>query len=336
MPPSPQRRYSGPQRAAIVLLALGDKYGKTVWEALNDEEVRTISAAMAHLGMVEAEHVENLIGEFATKVNSGTVYGDLDNTRQLLSSLLPPDRVAQIMDEIGSKSDRSTWHRLSMTHETVLANYLKTELPQTAALILARLSPQQAAKVIALLPREQAAGLVDRMLTAGHVTRPVLERIEETLRQDFMTNALREMPSDAVSKVAEIVNHLDRGREATLLADLARINGSGAEQVKALLFTFDDLMRLDRRAMQILVSRVDRTVLAKALKGTTEMLKRSFTAGMAAKQQRLLEEEIESLGPVRLKEIDLAQGSVLQTAKSLEEGGLIALPQGNSDDELVY
>jgi flagellar motor switch protein FliG len=168
------------------------------------------------------------------------------------------------------------------------------------------------------------------------VARPVLERIEDTLRQDFMTNALRETASDAVGKVVEIVNNLDRSAETSLLLELGRLNAAGAEKVRSLLFTFDDLIRLDPNATQLLIGRTDRTVLAKALKGATEMMRRHFIARMASRQQALLEEESTALGPLRLREVDEAQATIVRTAKQLEEAGLIAIPQGKSDDDLVY
>jgi flagellar motor switch protein FliG len=336
MPPSVQRRFSGPERAAIVLLALGEEHGKEVWERLDDEEVRTISSAMAHLGVVDSEQVETLIVDFAGKMGAGSVTGDMENTRMLLSRLLPEQRVSQIMEEIGTKSDRSTWQRLSQLHESVVANYLKSELPQTSALILGRLSSQQAAKVLGLLPRQQSAELLDRMLTASNVARPVMERIEDTLRQEFVTNALRETPLDAFGKVVDIVNQLDRSVEAALLTDLGRVNTPAAEKIKALLFTFDDLVRLDAGAIQLVISRTDRTVLAKALKGSPEAVRRRFTSRMASKQQRLLEEEMTSLGPLRLREVDEAQGAVVKIAKALDKDGLIAIPHGKLEDDLVY
>ncbi|MEJ1934683.1 flagellar motor switch protein FliG [Nostoc sp. NIES-2111] len=336
MPPIVQRRFSGPERAAIVLLALGEEYGRVVWERLDDEEVRTISAAMAHLGVVESDQVENLIVDFAGKMGAGSVTGDMENTRLLLSRLLPEHRVAQIMEEIGTKSDRSTWQRLSQLHESVVANYLKTELPQTSALILGRLSSAQAAKVLALLPRRQGAELLDRMLSAGNIARPVMERIEDTLRLEFMTNALRETPMDAVGKVVDIVNQLDRSVEAALLSDLGRVNTPAAERIRSLLFTFDDLVRLDPNATQLLISRTDRSVLARALKGSPDMLRRHFTSRMSTKQRQLLEEEIAVLGPLRLREVDEAQSVVVKIAKGLEAEGLITIPQGKADEDLVY
>ena len=180
---TPIYELTGPQRAAVILLALGAEYGRPVWCVLDDDEIRLVTHAMVQLGSIEAEAVEDLIVDFVGSLSAaGSVTGTFDRTAQLLAQILPPKQVEALMDEIKGSASRSMWQRLSHIDPDVLANYLRNEYPQTVAVILSRIRPDHAARVLAILPDEFAVDVVNRMLKMENVQKEALEHIEETLR----------------------------------------------------------------------------------------------------------------------------------------------------------
>ncbi|MBV8751786.1 MAG: flagellar motor switch protein FliG, partial [Hyphomicrobiales bacterium] len=186
--PGKARVLTGPERAAVLMLALGDTYGEKVWKLLDDDELRTLSVTMSSLGTVESEAVEGLLLEFVGRLSaSGALLGNYDATERLLQQYLPPDRVSNIMEEIRGPAGRNMWEKLSNVQEQVLANYLKNEYPQTVAVVLSKLKPEHAARVLAILPEETALDVVMRMLRMEAVQKDVLERVESTLRTEFMS-----------------------------------------------------------------------------------------------------------------------------------------------------
>src|ERR1700761_332993 len=185
----PQQKVSGTKRAAMLMLALGEQYGGKVWSLLDDDEVRELSMHMSTLGTVEADVVEDLLLEFVSRMSaSGALMGTFDATERLLQQYLPAERVTGIMDEIRGPAGRNMWEKLSNVQEEVLANYLKNEYPQTIAVVLSKLKPEHAARVLAILPEDLALDVVARMLRMEAVQKEVIERVEQTLRTEFMSN----------------------------------------------------------------------------------------------------------------------------------------------------
>ncbi|MFZ9635244.1 MAG: flagellar motor switch protein FliG, partial [Alphaproteobacteria bacterium] len=181
------RSLSGPSKAAIMLLALGQDYAAKVFTFLDDDEIRELSQAMSSLGSVNAKVVERLFVEFANQMSSGgSVIGNVEATQRLLASIMDPDRVQSIMDDITGPAGRTMWDKLGNVNDTVLANYLRNEYPQTVAVVMSRIKAEQAARVIALLPDQMSRDVVLRMLKMEHVQKEVLEDVERTLRTEFM------------------------------------------------------------------------------------------------------------------------------------------------------
>src|SRR5580693_1541690 len=179
-------KISGPKRAAVMMLALGEQYGGKIWQMLDDDEVKDLSIAMSTLGTVEADVVEDMLLEFVSRMSaSGALMGNFDATERLLQQYLPPERVVGIMDEIRGPAGRNMWEKLSNVQEEVLANYLKNEYPQTIAVVLSRLSTAHAGRVLAILPEESAIDVVARMLKMDPVQKDVMDRLEQTLRTEF-------------------------------------------------------------------------------------------------------------------------------------------------------
>ena len=328
---------SGPKRAAIMMLALGEQHGGKIWSMLDDDEVRELSLVMSSLGTVEADVVEDLMLEFVSRMSaSGALMGNFDATERLLQQYLPSDRVNGIMDEIRGPAGRNMWEKLSNVQEEVLANYLKNEYPQTIAVVLSKLKPEHAARVLAILPEDMALDVVNRMLKMEAVQKEVIERVEQTLRVEFMSNLSQTRRRDAHEVMAEIFNNFDRQTETRFITSLEEDNREAAERIKALMFTFDDLVKLDAGSAQTLMRHVDKDKLGIALKGANETVRDFFMGNMSSRAAKMLQDDMAAAGPVRLRDVDEAQALLVNLAKDLAAKGEIMLQKNRADDELVY
>src|SRR3984893_9004644 len=328
---------SGPKRAAILMLALGEQYGGKIWSLLDDGEVRELSMVMSTLGTVEAEVVEDLLLEFVSRMSaSGALMGTFDATERLLQQYLPSERVTGIMDEIRGPAGRNMWEKLSNVQEEVLANYLKNEYPQTIAVVLSKLKSEHAARVLAILPEDMALDVIGRTMSMEAVQKEVIERVEQTLRTEFMSNLSQTRRRDAHEVMAEIFNNFDRQTETRFITSLEEENRESAERIKALMFTFDDLVKLDAASAQTLMRHVDKDKLAVALKGAGEPVREFFMGNMSTRAAKMLIDDMQALGPVRLRDVDEAQALLVNLAKDLAAKGEIMLTKNRADDELVY
>jgi flagellar motor switch protein FliG len=285
---------------------------------------------------VPAGTVEQLCSDFVSSLNgNATLVGSYDTTEQLLKRALPKERADQIMEEIRGPAGRTMWDKLGNVNEGLLANYLKNEYPQTVAVVLSKIRPENAARVLALLPEMFAMDVVMRMLRMETVQREVLDGVERTLRNEFMSNLDRGKRRDAHEMMAEIFNSLDRATETRFVSALEERNREAAERIKSLMFTFDDLQRLGSPAMQVLMRSIPRDKLPLALKGASAPLRELFMKNLSERAAKMLQEEIEGLGPVRLRDVDEAQSSIVTVAKELAASGAIEINEGE-DEELVY
>jgi flagellar motor switch protein FliG len=326
----------GTEKAAILMLALGDEHCVKLFEMMDDDEIKELSQAMATLGTVDAAVIERLFVDFSDLVSStGNVIGTVESTERLLGKVLDDERVNQIMEEIRGPAGRTMWDKLGNVNETVLANYLKNEYPQTVAVVLSKIRPEHAAGVLQNLPDGMALEVVMRMLRMEAVQREVLDDIERTLRTEFMSNIARTNRRDSHEMIAEIFNNFDRQTEQQFMEALEERNKESAEKIKGLMFTFEDLGKLDPASAQTLLRKIDKQRLTVALKGAPDAVRDFFFSNMSERAGKLLREELAEMGPVRLRDVDEAQMEIVNAAKDLAARGEIML-QDDKDDELVY
>ncbi|MFN3672715.1 MAG: flagellar motor switch protein FliG [Bosea sp. (in: a-proteobacteria)] len=328
---------TGPQRAAVILLVLGEDHGRPIWQEFDDEEIRIITRAMAELGTVDADEVERLMLDFVGKLSSaGAVTGSFDRTISLLEKILPSDQVALIMEEIRGPAGRNMWQKLGNIDAVVLANFLKNEYPQTIAVILSKIRPDHAANVLRNLPNDLSIDVVSRMLRMEAVQKEALDHIENTLRTEFVSTLTQTRRRDPHEMMAEIFNGFDRQTEMRFLSALDASNQDSAARIRALMFTFEDLAKLDPAGLQTLMRQVDKDTLTRALKGANPDMRTFFFSAMSTRAAKNMQDDIQSLGPLRLKEVDEAQTKMVTLTKELADKGEIVLSKGNSEDELVY
>ena len=330
------RRLTGPEKAAVILLALGEEH-TALWQSLDEDEIKEISQAMAGLGTVNANVVEELMVEFVSGMSgAGTLVGSYDQTQRMLAAFMPSDRVEALMEEIRGPAGRTMWDKLGNVNEAVLANYLKNEYPQTVAVVLSKVKSEHASRVLTALPEDFALECVQRMLRMEPVQREILDKIEQTLRTEFMSNLARTSKRDSHEALAEIFNSFDRQTEARFLGALEERTREAAERIRALMFVFEDLGKLDPSGVQTLLRAVEKDQLALALKGATDTLRELFFSNMSERASKIMREDMEAMGPVRLKDVDAAQMTMVQAAKDLAAKGEIMLAGQGGDDELIY
>ncbi len=327
---------SGPQKAAVIVLSLSDD-AQAVLRLFDDEEVKEISQAMSNLGVVDASVVEALIIEFVKQLSSaGGIVGSHSATQRLLQSFLPSDKVEALMEDIRGPAGRTMWDKLGNVNEQVLANYLKNEYPQTVAVVLSKIKPDHAARVLASLPEDFALECINRMLRMEPVQREILDKIEVTLRTEFMSNLARTPKRDSHELMAEIFNTFDRQTEQRFLTSLEERNREAAERIRSLMFVFEDLKKLDTGGVQTLLRVADKADLALALKGASDELRTLFMSNMSERAGKIMKDDMAAMGPVRLKDVELAQMRLVAAAKDLADRGEIMLAGSGGDEELIY
>lgn len=328
---------SGTERSALLMLALGEEHGQKIWEIMDDEEIKEVSMAMANLGTVDAKMIEGLIIDFASQMSStGALVGTVNSTERLLQRILPEERVEQILEEIRGPAGRTMWDKLANVNEQVLANYLKNEYPQTVAVVLSKIRPEHASKVLASLPEDFSMEVVMRMLRMEAVQKDILEKVENTLRVEFMSNLAKTNRRDSHEMMAEIFNNLDRATENRFMTALEERSRDSSEKIKSLMFTFEDLSRLDPGGVQTLIRNIENAKLALALKGSSDAIRDLFFSNMSERAAKILREDMDAMGPVRLRDVDESQMDIVIVAKDLAAAGEIMLAENKEDDELIY
>jgi flagellar motor switch protein FliG len=292
---------------------------------------------MSNLGIVPHAVVEAVVTEFFDRFsNVSAIVGSYEHTQRMLSAVLPKEKVDALMEELRGPAGKSVWEKLANVNEQVFAGYLANEYPQTVAVVLLKMQPPFAAKVLSQLPDDFANEVLARMLSAEPVQREVLEKVEATLRTEFISNLTRSSRRDSHETMAEIFNNFDRQTESRFLSALDQKSPVSAEKIRALMFVFEDLSKLDSGGVQTLLRAADKTDLALALKGASETLRSLFFSNMSERGAKLLREDMQGMGPVRLRDVDPAQARLVAVAKDLAARGELVLSDGKSDDELIY
>ena len=331
------RNLSGADKAAIFMLSLEQDQSAKLFELMDVEEIKELSMTMANLGTIDSEVVERLFIEFADQLSStGSLVGSYDSTERLLLQTIDQEKVDLIMEEIRGPAGRTMWDKLGNVNEQVLANYLKNEYPQTVAVVLSKIKPDHASRVLAVLPENFAMEVIMRLLRMETVQKEILDGVEKTLRTEFMSNLASTQRQDSHEQMANIFNSLDRSTENRFMGALEERNRESAERIKGLMFTFEDLARIDPSGVQALLRQVEKDPLAMALKGGSDDIKDLFFKNMSERAAKMMQEDMEAMGPVRLKEVDEAQSNVVQTAKTLADAGEIVISGGGEEDELVF
>ncbi len=336
--PRPQEEMAnipGPVKAAILLLALGEEHGALVWDMLDADEIKKVSSIMAHLGSIKTDMLNDIARNFLEDVNASNLSGDKDTTEKILMNALPRTKAKAIVQELRTPDNPTLWQKLGFINPEILAKYLKTEYPQISAVILARLDPDQAARILGQFQTDLATDLINRIAKIDTVDQDALKLIEDALVQEFALGRRLPEKSDQIGKITKIFNYLDKKAEIRILSSLDDLNSQMSQKLRALLFSFEDLTKMRAQSAQVLIRTIDREVLIKALKGATKNVRDFFFSQMSQRAARALQDEIDILGPIRLREVDEAQRIIVNLAKDLAAKGEIVLASNSTEDEMV-
>ncbi|NBV54445.1 MAG: flagellar motor switch protein FliG [Proteobacteria bacterium] len=329
---------TGPRKAAILILAMGEQRAAQLFSYMDDYEIRDVSREMANLGQVSSDEMESALNDFADAIGTGGggVVGGWGTTERYLKSFLKEDRVKDLMEEMRGPAGRTMWEKLANVHEETLANYLLNEYPQTVAVIISRIKPSHAAKVLAVLPQQLALEVMERILVMDNVPREVLGALEESLKSEFMRNLAQKTNRDAHEQMAEIFNNFDRSNEQKFMGLLEQKHPNDAERIRALMFTFEDIMKTDDKGIQTILRDIDKELLPMALKGAKPEMREKFFKNMSERAAKILKEDMETMGPVKVKEVDEAQLKIVAVAKKLaDKGEIVIVTAAEGQDEFI-
>ncbi len=329
---------SGPEKAAVFLLMLGEDYASEVFKRLDDEEIRNVGRQMAKVDRVDKEDVAALLAEFKGDAGGGDIFlsGD-DMLESALRRALTGDKAGEILEDIRSDWRLTLFQKARKLDPKVLVNFLRNEHPQTVALVLSVLENNQAANILSELKEEIQVEVVMRMAELDKVSPEILVEIDRVLQEELLSvEGMEGQRLGGVETVAEILNNADRGLEAQILEGIEEQRESLAEEIRRLMFVFEDLFGVDDRGIMAILKEVSTDDLKLALKTASEELKEKIFGNMSQRAVEMLKEDMEIMGPTRIKDVEAAQQAIIKIAKRLEQEGKVQLAAGGGgEDEFV-
>lgn len=338
-PPAPQKRLTGRQKVAVLCMALGSESAARITQRLSNEEAEAISYEIARLDAVTAELAEEVLSEWLelTLALDSVSSGGLDYAKEVLEKAYGMSRAQQILKRIQSQlADTAGLYRLRKADPQQLGSMFRNEHPQTIALLLAHLEPGHTAAVLKELDPATGSEVVFRMAKMEKVSSEMLQLIERSIGSEADLSLAQGMAtSGGPAAVAAVLNFTTSSLEKTLLDGVAARDPKLCEEIKNLMFVFEDLASLDDRSLQRLLREVDAKQLALALKAASDELKGKITGAMSQRAVQALEEEMEYMGPVRLRDVEQAQAAIVAQVRALEEAGEIVIAGGGADDMVI-
>jgi flagellar motor switch protein FliG len=333
--PTAGARLPGARKAAVLMAALGSERAANVLQRLGEQEIESLSLEIARLSPVGAETADSVFNELAIGAGraGGSVTGGVDFVRDLVERALGPERAAEVLGRLSSTEARPFEFLRRVAPERIAA-LLRSESPQTAALVLASLHTNLAANVLGKFPEAAQPEIALRIARMGPTSARVIGVLEHTLRERLTLPGEQEYAKAGGPKaLAEILNHADRALERNVLENLANADGDLAEKVRGMLFVFEDIAKLEERAVQQVLREVDQKDLVLALRGAPESVSEVVLSNMSERGAAMLKEEMEIQPPQRKRDIDQAQSRIVAVVRRLEEAGTIAIGGGDSEEE---
>jgi flagellar motor switch protein FliG len=336
-----KKNLKGPEKAAIFLMSLGEEVAAEVLSNMDEREIQNIGNYMSALGDVDMSDLESVNKEFQERVGGGEMGGlgiaGIDFLETSLKKFLETDKVNEIMSHLSTPGEEmgSGLETVRMMEPKVIASFLVNEHPQTAAIILAHLDPKVASKTVVELPEESRMGILHRLATLERVTPSVLRELDEALQAEFRSSgAVSGNKLGGVATVAEVMGSLDRATENSILSAMDEVSKDLADEIRNLRFVFEDILKIDNTGIQIMMKEINQEDLLLGLKTGSDELKEKLFSNMSERASLMLKEDLESLGPTKLKDVEVAQQKVIAVCKKLEEEGKISLG-GSDEDDMV-
>jgi len=337
------KEFSGPEKAAVLLMSLGEDAASKVLSHMDEREIQNIGNYMASLGEVDAKEMDNINKEFFDMVSfgmGGLGVSGVDFLRNTLSKALDPEKAEEIINNITLPGDEMTLgggiDTVRSLEPQVISSFLINEHPQTAAIILAHLDPQVASKAIAELPEENRTEIMYRLATLERVTPTVIRELDESLQQEFRSSGVVSGNKlGGVEIVAKMMGGMDRTTEQSILTEMDEVDQPMADQIRALRFTFEDILKIDDPGIQLILKEINQEDLLVGLKTASDELKEKLFTNMSERGAMMMKDDLESLGPTKISDVEKGQQKVIAVIKKLEEDGKVSVGGGSGDDQLV-
>jgi len=319
-----KRVYSGRDKAAALLLAMGKPLATRVLKYFEEEEIKSVAESAANLGTIPRPLLDTIILEFTQNADHGTdLHTTLVEVEKLLNGVVTPDRIAEIMQDLRGIDKRAVWPRLSQMSESPVANYLMKEHPQIAAYVISRATPVAAAAVLEAMPSELRSELMRRMLTMKHVFELPVEILEDALNDELLHKGMNAGGVDIHSRIADVINRMSREHMDEVFAALNEFRPKEAEKVKSLLFTFDDIVKLRPEAVAKLFDQVPPEQVVLALTGADKELSEIILAALGSRSRRIIEQELASGANPPQRDVQKARRAIADLTLKLSEKGEI-------------
>jgi flagellar motor switch protein FliG len=330
-------KLTGPQKTAILILALGDAFASEVFKKFERTEITAVSRAMARLDSVNKEQAEEVLKEFnqAMTIGKEMLYGGPEQVRKMISSNLDSDTARYILDELDFDSGPVPFKELGKVSPKILAQILRNEHPQTLALILGHLPPESAGNLLQNMAPGVRAEVLIRLAKLEAVAEEMLVEVDRVLQSQLIAIGGKEgRKVGGVNSVAEILNAIDRATEEEIMADIEEESAQLAEEIKQLMFVFEDIMKIDDRGIREVLKEISNEDLTMSLKTAPEELREKFFKNLSERAGNMIREDLEIMGPVKLSEVESAQQNIVKQVRRLEAEGRIVIA-GSGGEVLV-
>lgn len=329
---------TGKQKAAILLISLGPDVSASVYKHLSEEEIEKLTLEISNVRQVDAEKKEMILEEFhqTALAQDYISQGGIAYAKQVLEKALGPEQAMNIINRLTSALQVRPFDFARKADPAQILNFLQNEHPQTIALVLSYLEPAQAGQILSALPQEMQADVARRIALMDRTSPEMINEVEQVLERKLSTTVVQDYTqTGGIEAVVEVLNAVDRATERTILDALEIQDSELAEEIKKRMFVFEDIVTLDNRAIQRVIREVDNADLLLALKVASDEVKEVVFRNMSSRMAETFKEEMEFMGPVRLRDIEEAQSRIVAVIRRLEEAGEIVVARGGGDDIIV-
>jgi flagellar motor switch protein FliG len=333
-------RIMGPEKAAILLFSLGEEMASSIVKQLNEEEMKRLGSSMSKIFSISSKTVESIYSEFNEMASSllpmQIGLGGAQFIRNVLTKAVDKEKAQSILDEIQEEAKWNLFQKIKRLDPKTIANFIRNEHPQTIAIILAHLSTSQTAGVLAELPPALHTELIHRLAELENVPHAIVEEIDQAIEGGYgMVKDAEGLKRGGVRFVAEVLNQVDSSIQNNILKDIEDQKQGLADDIRRLMFVFEDLTQVDDRSIMVILKEINNEVLMKALKTASDELKEKIFRNMSERAAQMMKEDLEVMGPVRLKDVEAAQQVVITTGKKLENEGKVVLSRKGKEEVFV-
>lgn len=329
---------SGKEKAAMLLISLGPEKSAEIFKHLKEEEIEQLTLEIANIRTVTPEDKEKVMDEFyqICLAQEYIAEGGINYAKDILEKALGTQKALDVINKLTVSLQVRPFDFVRKADPAQLLNFIQNEHPQTIALILAYLKPQQASIVLSALPQDKQADVARRIALMDRTSPEVIKEVERVLEKKLSSLVTEDYTAaGGVQSIVDILNSVDRGTEKFIMETLEIENTDLAEEIKKRMFVFEDILSLDNRSIQRFLREVDNSQLAIALKGSTEEVQKIIFANMSKRLVEMIKEDLEFMGPVRIKDVEEAQQKIVNIIRKLEDAGEIVISRGGGDEIIV-